>query len=229
MYLTAGQSRAAGRSLASDYVRFDCEHMFALMSDPPRKSGPRRAPGVTREAVSQLFDAGLTVTEIAGALEVGKSTVCYHARALGIQPERKYARRYDWGAIQEFYDQGHSITECCRQFGFSKQAWHEAVRRGHLTSRPAAAPLETYLRSGRRTDRNHLKRRLTAAGLREYRCEECGLTEWRGAPLFLCLHHVNGDGLDNRLENLQILCPNCHAQTPNFGALNRGRRSRPAP
>lgn len=206
-------------------VRSVREHMFVARAS---KRGPRDGPGVTREAVRRLFEAGLAVADIARTLEVSKSTVCYHARALGIQPERKYARRYDWGAIQEFYDEGNSITDCCREFGLSKQAWHEAVRRGHLTSRPAAAPLATYLRYGRRTNRSHLKQRLLAAGIKEHRCEECGLTEWRGAPLFLCLHHLNGDGLDNRLENLQILCPNCHVQTPNFGSLNRGRPAQAA-
>ncbi len=143
---------------------------------------------------------------------------------MGVHPERKYARRYDRTSIQEFYEQGHSITECCRFFGFSKQTFHEAVRRGSLTSRPAAAPLETYLVNGRKTNRNHLKRRLIAAGLKEHRCEECGITDWRGDRLFLCLHHVNGDALDNRLLNLQILCPNCHVQTPNFGSLNKFRK-----
>jgi predicted HNH restriction endonuclease len=38
----------------------------------------------------------------------------------------------------------------------------------------------------------------------------------------MALHHVNGDGRDNRLENLQLLCPNCHSQTENFSG--RGRR-----
>jgi 5-methylcytosine-specific restriction endonuclease McrA len=67
-----------------------------------------------------------------------------------------------------------------------------------------------------------LKGRLIAAGLKENRCEACGLTEWLGRPLSMALHHVNGDGLDNRIENLQLLCPNCHAQTDNFSG--RGRR-----
>lgn len=47
-------------------------------------------------------------------------------------------------------------------------------------------------------------------------CEICGISEWNGKPLTLQLHHVNGNPADDRIENLQILCPNCHSQTHNF-------------
>jgi hypothetical protein len=57
-------------------------------------------------------------------------------------------------------------------------------------------------------------------GLKNPRCERCGLTEWRGEPISLELHHVNGDRLDNRLESLALLCPNCHSQTETYGRLN---------
>lgn len=47
--------------------------------------------------------------------------------------------------------------------------------------------------------------------LRGHKCECCGLSEWLGKPITLEVHHINGDRLDNSLENLQILCPNCHS------------------
>lgn len=82
-------------------------------------------------------------------------------------------------------------------------------------------PVDKLL-SGRR-NRSHIKGRLVQLGLLEDACAECGATTWLGQPLSLHLHHVNGDPHDNRLENLQILCPNCHSQTDTFGGRNRGR------
>lgn len=58
-------------------------------------------------------------------------------------------------------------------------------------------------------------------GLKENKCENCGITEWLGNPITCELHHINGDPTDNRIENLQILCPNCHSQTDNFRSRNR--------
>ena len=102
------------------------------------------------------------------------------------------------------------------KFGFSACSWADAAKRGVIKPRPKALPLSEFL-AGPRRNRSHIKRRLIAAGLKENRCEQCGISEWENKPLSLALHHVNGDGRDNRLENLVLLCPNCHSQTPNFG------------
>ena len=40
------------------------------------------------------------------------------------------------------------------------------------------------------------------------------------------IHHIDGDYENNKLENLQVLCPNCHSLTPNFKALNNSERQR---
>src|SRR5690242_7121913 len=49
---------------------------------------------------------------------------------------------------------------------------------------------------------------------------DAGSTDWLDQPLALALHHVNGDKCDDRLENLALLCPNCHSQTENFAGRN---------
>ena len=180
--------------------------------------------GPTKHLVHLLLAEGWTVSEIASRLGLSRSTVCFHKRTLGNRIDKRYARRYDWAEIRAHYERGHSMRECREEFGFSQGAWNDAVRRGDIVPRPHGVPVEELFVAGRRRGRHHLKPRLFNAGLRERRCEECGLAEWRGRPLSLDLHHVNGDGLDNRLENLRILCPNCHSQTENWG----GRKLRAA-
>lgn len=67
----------------------------------------------------------------------------------------------------------------------------------------------------------YVKELVYRLGLKENKCECCGLSEWQGKPLVCELHHINGDSTDNRIENLIILCPNCHSQTENFRSKNR--------
>lgn len=59
---------------------------------------------------------------------------------------------------------------------------------------------------------SHLKDRLYKEGLKTRKCEKCGQDEnWNGEHMSLILDHINGKNNDNRLENLQIVCPNCNA------------------
>ena len=65
-----------------------------------------------------------------------------------------------------------------------------------------------------------LKNRLLQEGYKERKCECCGLSEWNGLPIPLELHHIDGNRNNHKLENLKILCSNCHAQTDTFRAKN---------
>jgi HNH endonuclease len=169
---------------------------------------------------------GKNQTQIAEELGISKGTVAFHLRQLGIPPDRRFRRRYDWTEIQEAHDSGLSMRACANKFGFTSASWHQAVQRRDLTPRPWVIPLEDLLVIGRRTGRDHLKRRLLNEGLKANHCEECGITEWQGKPLSMQLHHVNGEGTDNRLENLRFLCANCHSQTDSYGGRNGHRKTR---
>jgi hypothetical protein len=85
------------------------------------------------------------------------------------------------------------------------------ARRRALASR-AIRPLAEILVADSTYSRGSLKRRLYRAGLKHPTCEQCGQGEqWRGRRMALILDHINGIATDNRLENLQIVCPNCAA------------------
>lgn len=67
---------------------------------------------------------------------------------------------------------------------------------------------------------HNIRLRLFKEGLKEKKCEQCGRTEWNGSAIPLELHHINGIHSDNRLSNLKILCPNCHAQIGNSNGMS---------
>jgi hypothetical protein len=173
--------------------------------------------------VRLLLEAGLSRAAVARKLGLSKPTITYHAKVLGLPSDSRCNRRYDWDEVQRFYDAGHSITACQLRFGFARKTFMDAAKRGAIKSRPQAAPAITYLTPDRRQHRGTLKRALLREGLKQARCELCGIEEWLGQPLMMALHHLNGDGRDNRLENLQLLCPNCHSQTENFAGRNVAR------
>jgi DNA-binding CsgD family transcriptional regulator/5-methylcytosine-specific restriction endonuclease McrA len=177
----------------------------------------------TRDEVHRLLREGQSRANVARALGVSKSTVSYHARRFGMPIDSRAARRYDWREIQAYYDEGHSVEECRARFGFCKAAWSAAARRGDVVARALAMPLADLLHGPR--GRANLKRRLLKARVLHPRCRECGIEDWRGQPLALELHHINGERHDNRLENLALLCPNCHSQTGTWGGRN-GRQTR---
>ena len=66
-----------------------------------------------------------------------------------------------------------------------------------------------------------LKIRLLKEGIKTNNCEICKHSTWNNKPLCIELHHINGVRTDHRLENLQMICPNCHSQTNTFRSKNK--------
>ena len=77
-------------------------------------------------------------------------------------------------------------------------------------------PLEDVFSGKAKMRSYNLKTRLIREGYKKNECEKCHINEWNGKALVLELDHKNGNNKDCKLENLEILCPNCHSQTPTF-------------
>jgi 5-methylcytosine-specific restriction endonuclease McrA len=66
-----------------------------------------------------------------------------------------------------------------------------------------------------------LKKRLIKEGIKENKCDICGITEWNGKLISMQLDHINGDSHNHKLENLRMICPNCHSQTETYCGKNK--------
>jgi hypothetical protein len=89
-------------------------------------------------------------------------------------------------------------------------------------------PVEECLRRDHHVRSSWLRGRLIEEGLLEPRCDRCRRRRWLDVPIPLELDHIDGDRTNNLLENLRVLCPNCHALTPTYRGRNIGR-TLPAP
>ena len=139
----------------------------------------------------------------------------------------------------EVVETSHSIRECLRKLdlacsGASYSIFHSRVKAlqldtshfGVSTVRRAYTKFnkrefqEILVKNSTYRSTDKLKKRLIKEGLLHYSCSKCGISEWNGVGLSLHLDHVNGISNDNRIENLRLLCPNCHSQTETYAGKN---------
>lgn len=85
---------------------------------------------------------------------------------------------------------------------------------------PLYMPFDTYIKVSKKIQTNKLRQKLIKEGLKEAKCEKCGNVEWNNLPIPLEVHHKDGNKENNMLDNLEILCPNCHAQTDSYRGRN---------
>ncbi|WP_394335379.1 HNH endonuclease [Hymenobacter amundsenii] len=102
---------------------------------------------------------------------------------------------------------------------FTGAAWNQGAR--YRAFGPKAALEEILIVNSPYAFTHGLRGRLLKERWKSHQCERCELREWQGTPIPLELHHVNGVNNDHRVENLQLLCPNCHAQTANYRGRNQ--------
>lgn len=118
-------------------------------------------------------------------------------------------------------DPYNKIKERCQKLNINLE--HKFIKTNNINTKLELKDI--LVKNSAYKDSYKLKNRLIQEGLLEYKCAICGNTgTWLNKPLSLHLDHINGDHLDNRLENLRILCPNCHTQTETYGS-KRGTKS----
>lgn len=155
----------------------------------------RRRPDVAREDLLAAVEGARSKAEV--------------LRKLGEQPT---SAAYSWLKRQ--------ARKLSVRIDAAGQGWAAGVQR------PRRVPVERYLVLGPpRISSSKLRERLVESGLLAARCDRCELTHWLERPIPLELDHINGDRTDNRLRNLRLLCPNCHALTPTYRGRNIGRRA----
>ena len=124
-----------------------------------------------------------------------------------------------------------SFREVAMKLGVGTYAATRRVRKMRIdtshfswTRSRSALPNEIFTKGWKkkRASSRRLLRVLAEEGLIDtLSCAECGLAgEWNGGPLRMHLHHANGDSTDDRIENLSVLCPNCHTQTDTYTGRN---------
>lgn len=192
------------------------------------------------EKVQKLLSEGKSRVEIANILDCQKSTVNYYANPKNWEKfERKQktqTKRLEFEeAVLSVVNQATSASNICDLIGiqhtnvniqrvldFLKEKdiipeWKKKQRnskpRGFWTKDNIFTENSSFQRS-------KLKDKLIEFGLKENKCEICGNIQWLEQPIPLQIHHINGINNDNRVENLQILCPNCHALTDNYCGKN---------
>jgi hypothetical protein len=144
--------------------------------------------------------------------------------------------RYTKETLSEAIASSQTWAEACRKVGvkpatgaqtyLKKKADFWSIDSSHFLGRswdkgllrPATwKSIDRYLAlDGPHISSGKLKAKLLRAKILSPKCSMCLLETWMGQPIPIELDHINGNNSDNRIENLRIVCPNCHSQTSTY-------------
>ena len=149
-----------------------------------------------------------------------------------------YYKQIDVDILKKIIKESHTFSEVMRKLGYTANRGNRYVGfkeyinllnidcshfkgKSHGTGGKKFKLSDIFCKDTKYTNMYKLKKYAIENNLLFNKCYKCGLTMWNDKPLKLQLHHINGDNRDNRIENLQLLCPNCHSQTDNFCKKNK--------
>lgn len=195
-----------------------------------------------REKILKLRSEGLSYSEICKKLNCDKSLVAYYCGQNKYQKKKEILEQKEKDRLLyeqivcDIIKESNNISQVCFKLGklpsninyifirkiikkynldvshFNSYNFDKNYKKHDLN--------EILCENSEYTATSCLRNRLIKNGLKEEKCECCGNSEWMGKKIPLQLHHINGIRDDNRIENLQILCPNCHALTENYCGSN---------
>lgn len=190
----------------------------------------------TIEKIKILSESGLSRYQIAKELNITLSAVNYYlspkfTKSLERRKQKEEAFKLMEEQVIEILPKCNSINHVCSCLGLrGVEHYYNVIKViieknnldishfGSLSKIKNTAyknDSEYFVENSKRNNASSL-RRLILSNNRDYKCEICGISEWNDKPISLQLHHINGNNRDNRVENLQILCPNCHSQTETY-------------
>lgn len=122
---------------------------------------------------------------------------------------KKVCENQDCGKVFETYRA--TRLYCCRQCDFDHKKYKTLQKWLVDGGKPHITTIKAYIKS-----------------LHGDKCSNCKIEDWQGIPIVFELEHKDGNSENNELENLCLLCPNCHSQTPTYKNRNmgNGRHSR---
>lgn len=199
--------------------------------------------------IIQLKQSGYTYSQISNLLNLNINYVSRRGKKKFFETQKrvevkKIADKEFEQKVIEFLPYSNSLNNLCTNLGLRGVGhYYDKIKKiieknnlstkhfGTLTkivnskgrNKYTAMTDEEFFVDGCKRSGKSIIKRLIYGGYKQYKCENpcCGITDWCERPITLQIHHINGNHDDNRLDNLQILCPNCHSQTDNYARCNK--------
>lgn len=199
---------------------------------------------IEKQNLERLIIEGSTVSDLCTIYKgVSETTMRRQLRNLGLKAKTKrIVANSKYGSTDEEFKlivkDSNSYSDICRRLGLREAGGNiSTVKKrisklnldiSHFYSKPLKKTtltkdeIFTVTETGSRSVASErIKSTLLGDNMKPYKCECCGNTEWNDLPIPLQLHHKDGNFRNNTLENLQLLCPNCHSLTDNYCGRNK--------